>query len=116
MNKISEPKADCVKISEDVISKIAETAVSGIEGVNGLATVKKSPASVLMRSYRQPVRIRMNGGSAEISVSIVVSDSCNVRSAAEKIQKQVKEDVQNMTGIAVTKVSVYVKDIVFGTE
>ena len=109
MNKISEPKADCVKISEDVISKIAETAVSGIEGVNGLATVKKSPASVLMRSYRQPVRIR-------ISVSIVVSDSCNVRSAAEKIQKQVKEDVQNMTGIAVTKVSVYVKDIVFGTE
>ncbi len=116
MNKSSGSKADSVKISEDVISKITESAVSGVDGVCGLANPKKSPMSFLMRSFKPPVKIRMNGGSAEISVSIAVSDSCKVRSAAEKIQKQVKEDVQNMTGIAVTKVSVYVKDIIFGTE
>ncbi len=116
MNKGSDLKADSVKISEDVIAKITEAAVNNVEGVRGLAVPKKSFLSAIFRASKDPVSIRMNCGSAEISIKIVVSDSCKVKSAAEKIQKQVKEDVQNMTGIAVTKVNVFVKDIIFEKE
>ena len=113
MNKSSDPKADRIRISENVIVKITEAAVNGVDGVVGPAVPQKGLRSFFCRNSGQPVSIKMNDGSAEITVRIVVSDSCKVRSAAEKIQKQVKEDVQNMTGIAVTKVSVFVGDIVF---
>ena len=116
MNKASEPGVNSIRISENVISKIAEAAVSGVEGVRGSAVQKNGIAAIFSKPSKQPVSIRMNGGSAEISVNIVVSDACRVKSAAEKIQERVKEDVQNMTGIAVTKVSVYVMDIVFENE
>ena len=115
MNKASDSNVNSIKISESVISKITEAAVSGVEGVKGLAIPKKGLADLFMKP-RQAVNIKMNGGSAEISANIIVSDSCKVKSAAEKIQNRVKEDVQNMTGIAVTKVSVFVRDIVFETE
>ena len=109
-------KTDSIKISEDVITKITRSAVNGVEGVRGFAVPKKCIVPFLLSVEKSPVKIRMNGGAAEIAVSIIVSDSCKVRTAAEKIQKQVKEDVQNMTGIAVTKVSVFVKDIIFEKE
>ena len=113
MNKAPDKSVNSVKISENVISRIAETAISGVEGVRGLAVPKSGIAALFSGKSDQPLRIRMNGGSAEISLNIIVSDSCKVKSAAENIQKRVKEDVQNMTGIAVTKVSVLVSDIVF---
>ena len=116
MNKASDSNVNSIKISENVISKIAETAAVGVDGVQGLAVPKKGIAALFGRSLKQAVGIRMNGGSAEISMNIIVSDSCKVKSSDENIQKRVKEDVQNMTGIAVTKVSVFVNDIVFQTE
>ncbi len=52
----------------------------------------------------------------EVSAEINVSDSCKVKSTAEKIQRRVKDDIQSMTGIAVTKVNVFVKGIVLENE
>ena len=113
MNKTSDKSVNSIKISENVISKITEAAISSIDGVRGLTEPKTGLSALFSKPSEQPVNIRMNGGSAEILLNIIVSDSCKVKSAAEKIQKRVKEDVQNMTGIAVTKVSVFVRDIVF---
>ena len=116
MNKAPDKSVNSIKISQNVISKIAEAAIGSVEGVRGLAVPKPGIESLLAGRSCQPVRIRMNSGSAEISLNIIVSDSCKVKSAAENIQKRVKEDVQNMTGIAVSKVSVFVNDIVFENE
>lgn len=116
MNKAPDTSVNSVKISQNVISKIAETAIGSVEGVIGLVTPKSGISALFSGKSGQPMKIRMNGGSAEISLNIVVSDSCKVKTAAENIQKRVKEDVQNMTGIAVTKVSVLVSDIVFENE
>ena len=116
MNKASDKSVNSIKISQNVISRIAETAVNSVEGVRSLAAPKSGISALFARSSDQPMNIRMNGGSAEISLNIIVSDSCKVKSAAENIQKRVKEDVQNMTGIVVTKVNVFVSDIVFENE
>ena len=116
MNKAPDKSVNSVKISQSVISRIAENAIVGVEGVRELAAPKSGIAALFSGKSGQSVNIRMNGGSAEISLKIIVSDSCRVKSAAENIQKRVKEDVQNMTGIAVTKVSVFVSDIVFESE
>ena len=44
---------------------------------------------------------------------IRVKYGSNIRTVCEALQQAVKEDVQTMTGIAVSKVNVHVEDIVF---
>lgn len=117
MKKAADTNVNCVKVSEEVVSGITEIAVCGVEGVCGLAKGRIGFANLFTRAGRRPaVRVRAEDGAVEVSAEINVSDSCNVKSAAEKIQQRVKDDIQSMTGIAVTKVNVFVKGIVFENE
>ena len=52
----------------------------------------------------------------ELCVYIIVAKEANVKQVAEKVQENVKDKVQTMTGTAVTKVNVTVADIKFGGE
>ncbi len=74
-------------------------------------------AGLFIRAGQQSlIDVKTGDGSAEISLGINVSGKCKVKSTAEKVQQRVKDDVQSMTGIAVTKVSVYIYGIVFDDE
>lgn len=118
MNKTVETKgSESLKIFEDVIYKIVEIAAADVDGVCGL--VKSGIDFVRLfagSKQRSMIEIKTDSGSAEISLGIYVSGNCKVKSVAEKVQQKVKDDVQSMTGIAVTKVNVYVYGIVFENE
>ena len=117
MNKNSAANTNCLKVSEDVIAKIAEIAVGDIKGVCGFTKAKIDFVNLFVKSERQPaIDIKTNGDSVEISLSIIVSENCKVKSVAEKVQQRVKDEIQNMTGIAVTKVNVRIEGIVFDNE
>lgn len=106
--------AGSIRVSEDVIIKIAETAACEIEGV---ATVNNhlEPPSTLSR-LRGPVRVKVNGEAAAIKFEISVLDGFNAVSVAESIQRSAKSAVQNMTGFTVTKVDVNVAGVKFRDE
>lgn len=117
MNKAVGKNENCVKVSEEVIEKITEIAVSGVEGVRGIAKGRISFSNLFTRAGRKSaISVKTEDGAVEVSAEINVSDSCRVKSAAEKIQRRVKDDIQSMTGIAVTKVNVFVKGIVLENE
>lgn len=118
MNNVAENKeAQSLKILEDVIYKIVEIAAADVDGVCGFVRSKVDFVQLFTGSNQQSmIGIKVSGGSAEITLGINVSDGCKVKSVAEKVQQRVKDDVQNMTGIAVTKVNVYVHGIVFDNE
>lgn len=106
-----------LKILEDVIYKIVEIAAADVDGVCGFVKSKVDFVQLFTGSKQQSmIGIRVSGGSAEISLGITVSGVCKLKSVAEKVQQRVKDDVQSMTGIAVTKVNVYVYGIVFDNE
>lgn len=106
-----------LKIFENVICKIVEIAASDVEGVCGFVKSKVSFADLFIRAGQQSaIDVKVSDGSAEISLGINVSGKCKVKSTAEKVQQRVKDDVQSMTGIAVTKVSVYIYGIVFDND
>ena len=117
MNKVDKHTAGSIKVSEDVIIKIAETAACEIEG----AAVQNNhllPPSTMSR-FRGPVRVKINGGAAAIKFDISVMDGYNAVKVAEDIQRSVKSAVQSMTGFTVTKVDVNVAGVCFkdnGTE
>ncbi len=118
MNKTVEADAGkSLKILEDVIYKISEIAAADVDGVCGFVKSKVDFAHLFIKPEQQSmINIKTDGGSAEISIGINVSGGCKLKSTAEKVQQRVKDDVQNMTGIAVTKVNVYVYGIVFENE
>ena len=110
-------ETNSLKIFENVICKIVEIAAADVEGVCGFVKSKVSFADLFIRAGQNPaVDVKVSDGSAEISLGINVSGKCKVRNTAEKVQQRVKDDVQSMTGIAVTKVNVYIYGIVFDNE
>ena len=104
-----------VKISEDVLIKIAETAACEIDGVALIGNNRLEPPSTLAK-FRGPVRVKVNGESAAIRFDISVLEGFNAVNVAESIQKSVKSAVQNMTGFTVTKVDVNVAGVKFLAE
>ena len=80
--------------------------------MSGLANPPVTTKDVLLKSgVPKPVKITMNSDVATIDISVILNLGYKVKDIAEKIQNSVKEEVQNMTGVAVSTVNVYVADV-----
>lgn len=101
-----------MKVSEDVILKIAETAACEIDGV-AVKNMRLESKHGLLSKIRGSVRARLVGESAALKLDISVVDGFNAVSVAENVQKSVKSAVQNMTGFTVTKVDVNIAGVDF---
>lgn len=111
MNSSKKHTAGSIRVAQDVIVKIAETAVCEIEGV--AVKGQRLETTGAMSKLRGPVRARIVGESAAIHVDISVLDGYNAVDVAEGVQRSVKSAVQNMTGFTVTKVNVDVVGVSF---
>lgn len=90
-----------VKISKDVLVKITEIAAKEIEGVHSLKSSDEIK-TILPKS----VNVSIVDDLATIDVSVVFSSDANIPLVTSAIQKNVKEAIQSMTGITVSKVNV----------
>lgn len=114
MNKTMESHANSLKISEDVIARIAEIAVGNIDGVESFTKSKIKFGNLFCsKDDDAAIDIHTENGSVEITVNIIVSYNCKVKQVAEHVQEKIKSDVQNMTGIIVSKVNVIIDNISF---
>lgn len=98
-----------VKISENVIRSIASVAAKEIEGVADLAEI---PHTILLPAPA-PVTVEVVNDLVEITLRLVLNSGCRLNSVAEQVQQNVKENVQSMTGVIVSKVHVIAADIIF---
>ncbi len=113
-NDISERiETGNLKISEDVIASITNIASKEVEGVAELAA---SPANIkgLFKSKpaKSSVIVNLNDGVAVIDVYLKLKYGAKVQTVSGELQKKVKDSVQNMTGIAVSKVNVHISGII----
>ena len=97
-----------VKISENVIRSIAGVSAKEIEGVADLAQVKRS-----VLHTEPPVTVQVANDMVEITIRLVLRSGCRMTNVAEQVQQSIKENVQNMTGVIVSKVHVIAADIAF---
>ena len=98
-----------VKISENVIRSIAGVAAKETEGVAELAEMQHS---VLMPAAA-PVNVSVVNDMVEITIRLVLIHGYRLNNVAEQVQQKVKENVQSMTGVIVSKVHVVAADIMF---
>lgn len=112
--KTVERSAGSLKISQEVIASIAEYTVNETEGVAGLAPITPSLTGWLLEKQTiRPVSIVINEGVAVIDLRICIKNDVRIPELSEKLQAAVKEAVQNMTGIVVSRVNLHIAGIVF---
>lgn len=101
-----------VVISDDVVAKIASVAATDIEGVADVVSkamnIKKFFNS---SSAAKAVHVSTSGSGTVIDIYVRLKEGHKISALAERIQKNVKEQVQNMTGTVVTRVNVHVCEI-----
>jgi len=103
-----------LRISQEVIATIASFATKEIDGVASLAPFTSNIKGWLMQKQSaKSIIIDLNDDIATIDIHVNLKYGAKINRVSEQIQTSVKEAVQNMTGIAVSKVNIFVAGIVF---
>lgn len=84
-----------IQISTDTIENLSYKAASRVRGIREVKT-----------------RIRITDAGLEIMIRAVVDGDSSIPALTEEVQKQVHEHVQEITGIPVSYVSVYIANLV----
>ena len=106
--------AGSLKISQEVLATISNIAASEVDGVVSLANNYAPIKSFIQKGMTtKPIQISLNDDVAVVDISVNLKNGTNIPEMAEKLQKTVKDAIQNMTGITVSKVNVHVAGIVF---
>ena len=101
-----------LSVNTEVLEKMAEIAAKEVEGVAGLS--KKAidlKGIVKTKNAFKGVKVENINGAIEISVYICLKQNAKARDVAEKVQSNIKDKIQTMTGNAVTQVNVNIADI-----
>lgn len=104
-----------IKISADVITVIAHTVASEVEGVAGMnANIAENISSVLGRkNATKGVKVELNDKDVNIDFYIVVDYGARIPEVAWKIQERVKSAVESMTGMNVASINIHVQGVSF---
>ena len=100
-----------LQISTEVLAKIARCAALEIEGVAEVSCGKqnKKLSNLLEASSIQtPVAVEMRDGTATITLHLMMRFGARIPSVAEKVQENVKNAVQNMTNVTVSRVNLVI--------
>ena len=100
-----------VKISEEVIAGIAATAACEVEGVVRLSSKGGSAAKEMFADYKQiakGVYAAATPGVLNFCVGIVIKNGVKVQEVSSSVQSEIKDAVENMTGLRVGEVNVLV--------
>ena len=101
-----------LSVSTEVLEKMVEIAAKEVEGVEGLS--KRAidlKGAIKSKTAFKGVKVENVNGAMEINVYLCVKKNVMVRDVAEKVQQNVKDKIQTMTGNAITQVNINIADI-----
>ncbi len=104
-----------IKISAEVITVIAHTVASEVEGVAAMnANIAENISSVLGRkNATKGVKVEVDNKDVTIDFYIVVDYGARIPDVAWKIQERVKSAVESMTGMNVVAINIHVQGVSF---
>ncbi|NLN42306.1 MAG: Asp23/Gls24 family envelope stress response protein [Clostridiales bacterium] len=105
-------------IANEVVAVIAGLAASEIPGVASMSSgfVDDITSTLGMKSSKRGVKVDLVDDVAKIGISIVVEYGVKIPEVAANIRSNVIEAVENMTGLTVEEVNVYVQGVHLNKE
>ena len=97
-----------VKISEEVVAKIASIATLGVDGVIGMGNSGSAGLASLLGKISpvKNVKVSLGEGYAEVDIAMTVEYGFKIPDVALNVQQRVKEEIESMTGLSALKVNV----------
>ena len=112
MDQKNTAASGSIKISEEVVETIVKTVLAEIDGVHSLTARLPDPTDVLLRaSVLKPISITLNADVACIDISVNLCFGYRVKTVSEQIQQRVKDTVEDMTGVTVSRVNVFISGV-----
>lgn len=103
-----------LKISQEVLATIARVAATEIDGVDSLSESIGPVRKILGRKAgRQPIHIELRDDFAVVGLGLNLKFGAKIPEVCTAVQQNVKDNIQTMTGMAVSKVNVTIDGITF---
>lgn len=111
--EVNETEVNGIKISEEVVAKIAGIAAAEVKGVFGMngGLVEGFSEIFGKKSFSKGVKVQVTEKDATIDLYIIVEYGCRIPDIAWEIQNRVKTSVENMTGLKVLEVNIHVQGV-----
>lgn len=112
---MNEEYLGTIKISEEVIKKISAIAAAKVEGIYSMGgSVREEIAGFLgFADMSKGVNVDMQEQEVEISLNVVIKYGYRVPDVSYLVQKSVKKQVEELTGLYVKAVNINVQSIYF---
>lgn len=111
----SETAVGIVKISDEVVSVIAEIAADEIQGIVEIPHGVSSNISQILKGKKssngKSVKVTLEEDKAIIDLNVAVEYGMRIPDIVSAVQENVKKTVEAMTGLNVDKVNVNVQNI-----
>ncbi|HAE91439.1 MAG TPA: Asp23/Gls24 family envelope stress response protein, partial [Tissierella sp.] len=100
-----------VKISDDVVAIIAGVAATEVDGVAGMSGgITGGITEMLgMKNLSKGVKVEVGDKEAAIDLYIIVEYGSKISELGEKVQENVKNTVETMTGLNIVEVNVNIQ-------
>jgi uncharacterized alkaline shock family protein YloU len=104
-----------IEISNDVIAMIAGGAAVDCYGIVGMASksqIKDGISEILRReNFSKGVIVREENGEVHIDMYIIVSYGTKISEVAHNVQTKVKYTLDQMLGLSVQSINIYVQGV-----
>lgn len=107
-----------LQISTDVLAKIARLATLEVDGVHAVSLGAAGVKGLFPKNntLQPPIEVALADDVAEITVNLQPDYGCKIPALSAKVQENVKNAIQNMTGITVSKVNIIVTGVAVPKE
>ena len=114
-NVNNESTIGIVKISDEVVSVIAEIAADEIQGIVEVPHGVSSNISQILKGKKsssgKSVKVTLEEDKAIIELNVAVEYGMKIPEIVSAVQENIKKTVEAMTGLKVDKVNVNVQNI-----
>ncbi|KHO62395.1 MULTISPECIES: Asp23/Gls24 family envelope stress response protein [Thermoanaerobacter] len=102
-----------IKISEEVVSVIAGLAATEVPGVTGMSGGVVNGLSEMLGRKNLGKGVKVEVGEKEVSIDLylIVDYGVRIPEVAWNVQENVKNAVENMTGLKVVEVNIHVQGV-----
>ncbi len=104
-----------VQISEQVVSVIAGIAATEVDGVASLVgnITNEIVAKMGIKNLSKGIKIKMLEDTVFVQITVNIRYGCSVPDVCRNVQEKVASAIENMTGLSVAEVNVFVADVTF---
>ncbi|MGM9570602.1 MAG: Asp23/Gls24 family envelope stress response protein [bacterium] len=115
---LSQGPMGTLRIANEVVAVIAGLAATEVDGVAGMSGgIVGGIAEILgKKNLSKGVKVEVGEKEAAVDLYLIMEYGSYIPQVAENVQTNVKKSIENMTGLTVVEVNVYIQGVRFQQE